>query len=118
MTNVKLVQNWRQNRFILVSSRALSFTDAFGPPVEQRRGANEVGTSLQGDTACRLRVFQVLDAGKVRIDQDRVGQWPEMFGRLELGRIGGQEQQVDVLRHPQPQTGVPASTVEDEHDLF
>ena len=35
---------------ILVSSGDLSLADAFGPPMEQRGGAHEIGMSLQHDT--------------------------------------------------------------------
>ncbi len=41
-----------------------------------------------------------------------------MLGRLEFGRIGRQEQQMDMLGDAQLETGVPASAVQDEHDLL
>ena len=41
-----------------------------------------------------------------------------MLGRLELGRVGGQKQQVDVLGDLHLDTTMPAGTVEDEDDFF
>ena len=50
--------------------------------MEQRGGAHEVGTRLQGDTAGGLGLLQILDAGKMHVCQDGIGQRPEMLGRL------------------------------------
>jgi hypothetical protein len=52
------------------------------------------------------------------VGQDRVGQWPEVLGRLQLGRVGWQEQEVDVLGDPQAGAGVPPRPVEHEDDLL
>jgi hypothetical protein len=41
-----------------------------------------------------------------------------MLGWVQFGRIGGQGQQVDMLRHAQLEAGVSTGTVEDEHDLL
>ncbi|HEV8193028.1 MAG TPA: hypothetical protein VGP82_16310 [Ktedonobacterales bacterium] len=42
----------------------------------------------------------------------------EMLSRLQLRRIRREKDQVDVLGHPQAETRVPASPIQDEHDLF
>ena len=60
--------------------------------MEQRGGADEFGPGLEGDTALSLDVFQLLDGGKVAVDQDRVGQGPQMLSGLQLGRVRGQEE--------------------------
>jgi hypothetical protein len=52
---------------------------------------------LEGDAAFRLDVLQFVDAGEMLVDQHRVGQWPEVLGRLQLGRVRWQEQQVDMV---------------------
>ena len=69
-------------RVILISSRALSFLDPLRPPMEQGGRADEIGPSLQCHTALGLDVFQLVDGGKVAVDQDGVGERPEMLGGL------------------------------------
>src|SRR5689334_18218572 len=73
-------------------SRSLSSLDVARPPRKQRGGADEVWTGLQCDAALRLGILQGLDAGEVPIDQHRVGERPQMLGRLQLGRIRGQKE--------------------------
>lgn len=41
-----------------------------------------------------------------------------MLGWLKLRRIGGQEEQRDVVRHAQFHTGMPSGAVEHQHNLF
>jgi hypothetical protein len=81
----------------------LAFLDPERPPREARGGADEIAALLQGDTASGLRVFQLVEVSEMAVDQDRIGQRPEVLGGLELGRVGGQEEQVHVFRHPQRQ---------------
>jgi hypothetical protein len=35
-----------------------------------------------------LGIFEGVNAGEVTIGQGGIGEWPEVFGRLEFGRIG------------------------------
>ena len=86
--------------------------------MEQGGGADEIGACLQGDTALGLDVFEFVDAGEMPVGQHRVGQRPQVLRGLQLGGVGRQEQQMDVLGHAQPQAFVPAGTVEHEDDLF
>jgi hypothetical protein len=79
---------------ILISSRALSFLDPLGPPVEQGGGADEIGACLQGDTALGLDVFEFVDAGEMSVGQHRVGQRPQVLRGLQLGGVGRQEQKM------------------------
>jgi hypothetical protein len=74
-------------------SGPLAFLDPERPPREARGGADEVAALLQGDTASGLRVFQLVEVSEMAVDQDRTGQRPEVLGGLELGRVGGQEEQ-------------------------
>lgn len=74
--------------------------------------------ALQRDTASGLDVFELVDAGKVAVDERRVGQRPEMLGRRQLGRIGRQKEQMDVLGDPQAPTRMPPSPIQHEDDLF
>ncbi len=52
------------------------------------------------------------------VDQRRVGEWPQVLGRLQFGRVGRQKEQVDVLGHAEADAGMPAGPVEYEHDLL
>ena len=74
--------------------------------------------ALERDAALGLDLFEVGDAGEVAVGERGVGQRPEVLGRLQLGRVGWQEEQVDVLGHAQLGTGMPAGAVEDEDDLL
>ncbi len=57
--------------------------NALGPPAEAGDRANEIRPLLEGSAAGELRIFQILDSGKVlATDQRRGGQWLEVFGRL------------------------------------
>src|SRR5258708_5081750 len=104
---------------ILIPSRALSFPEALRPPVEAGGGADQIWTGLEGDAALSLRVLEVVDRGEMAGEQGRVGERPEVLGRLELRRIRRQEEQIDVFRHRHTQAGrFPARTVEDEHDFL
>lgn len=103
---------------MLVSFRTLSSPDALWPPREQRRGANAFRLTLEDSAARGLGVFEVVDAGEVAVRERGVGQRPEMFGGLDLGRVGGQEEQMHVVGHAQFHAAMPAGAVEDQYNLF
>jgi hypothetical protein len=52
------------------------------------------------------------------IDEHRVGQWPEMFCRLEFWGIRRQKQEVHMFRNSEAHTGMPPRSVEHQHNLF
>jgi hypothetical protein len=79
----------------------LPLADALGPPGEQGRRANEVRAGLQCDTALRLGIVQLLDAGEMVVSQRGIGERPQMLCRLQLGRVRRQEQQVGAIRFPE-----------------
>jgi hypothetical protein len=64
--------------------------------VETGRRADTVGLPLQGGAVVELHLLQLFDAGKMPVDEDIVGQGPEVFGGLELRRIRQQEEEMDV----------------------
>ena len=80
-------------------SRSTTLVDALGPPEEQRRGADELGLVLEGSTAGELHVFQLVDDGKMLVDQCDIRQRPEVLGRLQLRRVRRQEEQMDMIWH-------------------
>jgi hypothetical protein len=86
--------------------------------MEERGGADQIGTCLEGNTAGGLGLFEVLDRREVPIGQGGVGERPQVLGRLEFRRVGGQEQQMPMLGNTEPQTTVPACAIEDEPDLL
>jgi hypothetical protein len=86
--------------------------------VEPRRGANEIGSRLEGDAALGLGIFQLVDRGEMPVGQRCVGEWPEMLGRLELRRIRWQEQQMDMRRDTQLAAGMPPRAIQYQHDLL
>lgn len=52
---------------------------------------------LEGRTTGKLCVLSVVNGRKVLVNEGSIGQWPEAFCWLQLGRIWGQEDQMDVL---------------------
>ena len=51
------------------------------------RRANHRCLVLQRSTACQLHLLEVLDSGEMAIDEHRIGDWPEIFCRLQFGRV-------------------------------
>ena len=86
--------------------------------MEEGSGADEIRLALEVDAALGLHVLQLVDCREVPVDQHRVAERPEVLGRLQFGREGGEEEQVHVLGHAKLGTGVPAGAIQHEHDLF
>src|SRR5258708_39660491 len=108
-----------QRLLISIPPWSSTFVNALGPPVEARRGADDIRPLLEGGAAGELSVFEVLDAGEVLIDEGGIGQRPEMLSRLQFRGIGRQKEQMHMVGHPQLDAGgFPAGPIEDEHDLF
>jgi hypothetical protein len=89
---------------MLVPLGHMSLVEALRPRVTEGGGANELGLRLERNTALGLRLFEVLDAGEMAVDEWRVDEWrigerPQMFGWLKLWRIGGQEVEKHVVGH-------------------
>jgi hypothetical protein len=51
------------------------------------------------------------------IGQRRIGERPQVLCGLELGRVGRQEQQVEMVRRPQALRAVPAGPIQHKHEL-
>ena len=87
--------------------------------MKARRRADLLGVALQLGAAGELHLFELLDAREVAVDQDRVGERPQVLSGLQLGRIGRQEEQVHMLWHPQTHAGrFPARPIEHEDNLL
>ena len=55
--------------------------------MEAGGGADLLGVALQLSAARELDVFELLNRGEMAVDQDRVGERPEMLSGLQFGRI-------------------------------
>ena len=56
--------------------------------------------ALQHHTPRELRLFEFIDIDKTLINQDLVAELPQVLGRLQLRRVGRQEQQMHMLGDP------------------
>src|SRR5260221_502779 len=92
--------NWAYQEVVGPRAFTTAAAQGLGKHIEvattQRGRPNEVGTRLEGDAARSLGVFELVDRSEMAVGQGRVGQRPQVLGRLELGRIRRQAQQVDV----------------------
>jgi hypothetical protein len=70
-------------------------------------GVNQSRLLLQSSTPGQLDFFPFLDGGEMPVDEHRIGEWPQMLGGLEFGRIRRQKQQMHMLRHSQTEAGMP-----------
>ena len=52
--------------------------------MEAGGGADEAAAALEGKAATRLGVLELIEVGKVAIDERRIGERPEMLGWLQL----------------------------------
>ena len=52
------------------------------------------------------------------MDQRRIRELPQMLAGLELRRVGGEKQQVDILGYAHLWAGMPPGAVEHQHDLL
>ena len=92
--------------------------NALGPPVEAGGRADEIRPRLQRGAAGELGVLQILDGGKVLVDQRGVSERPQVLGRLQFGGIGREKEQVHVVWDPEADAGMPAGAIEHQHDLL
>jgi hypothetical protein len=61
--------------------------------MEQCRRANALWLALEHGTVGELDVFELFDAVEMTVDEQRIGEGPEVFCRLQLGRVGWKEVQ-------------------------
>ena len=95
-----------------------SFVDLLGPPMELGGRADALALLLEGSAVRELGLLQLLDAGEMLVDQRRVSQRPQVLGGLQLRRVGWQEEQTDVVGHPQAHAGVPTRPIQHKDDLL
>ena len=62
------------------------------------------------------RAFQIGQGRKVAVRERLIQNGPEVLSRLKLGRVAGQVDEPDPIRHSQVGRGVPAGVVEREHE--
>ena len=59
-----------------------------------------------------LRLFEVLNAGEMLVDQRRVRERPQMLRWLQLWGVGWQEEQVDMVGHAQSLRRMPSGPIQ------
>ena len=76
------------------------------------------GVAFAGESCASFSndVVEFLDRRDVLVDDWLVDQRPQSFGRLQLGRVGRQEDQAHALGYVQASFAMPAGVVENEHD--
>ena len=62
------------------------------------------------------RAVQIGQGLEVAVREGLIQNRPEVLSRLELGRVRGQAGEPDPIQHSQVRCGVPAGTVQPEHD--
>ena len=69
---------------------------------------------MENATALGDGLLEICEGLEVAVDERLIQDGPQVFGRLELGRVAGQVDETDPIRHDQVGLGVPASVVEPE----
>ena len=72
--------------------------------------------AIQDATALGDDVLEIGEGREVLVGEWLVEDGPEVFSRLKLGRVWGQVDGPDPIRHSQVRGGVPAGVVQPEHD--
>jgi hypothetical protein len=67
--------------------------------MEERGGANTLWLALERRALGQLLLFEVLDAREVAVDERRIGERPQVFGWLKLGRTERREEQEDMFAY-------------------
>ena len=88
------------------------------PPVAVGVPADEVRLPLEDQAALGLDRLQCRQAREGAIGQRLVGERPEVFGGLQLRRVGREEEQMDAVWHRHRLAGVPAGTIEHQEDAL
>lgn len=88
------------------------------PPVEERVVPDVVGLLLEGKTALGLHLLQAGEIGEADIGQWLVGERPEVLGRLQLRRVGGQEEEMDTLGYLHLLPGMPPGSIQHQGNPF
>lgn len=86
--------------------------------MKARASANALGLGLYETAALALDLLEVIQGGEGPVEQRRVGQGPQAFGRLQFRGVGGQEGQSDALGHVKIGAGMPPRIVEHEQDMM
>lgn len=81
-------------------------------------GAVTDGVALvcESEAALSDRVIEALDGGEAAVGERFVDELPKVFGRLELGTVGGLEYETNAVGHGEVLGSVPAGIVELKHD--
>ena len=83
-------------------------------------GAVTDGVALVCESEAALcdQVIEALDGGEAAVGERFVDEPPKVFGRLELGTMGGLEYETNAVGHGEVLGSVPAGIVELKHDAL
>src|SRR5215216_6376942 len=89
-----------------------------GPPMEERGTAN--GLCLLGQLAAALAESsrQLRERLEVLVGQRLIAEFPEVLGRLQLGRVGWQGDQLDPFGALHLRARVPPRSVQHQEDAL
>jgi hypothetical protein len=82
--------------------------------VEVGVGFDPVADGLQSAAAFDQHRLQVVQIGEGAVGHRLIDQAPEPLSRLQLGRVGREEGQVEPLRQHQVRADMPAGLIDDE----
>lgn len=77
---------------------------------------DELRIAVEEAAALGEHGIQFLDRLEVAVDGRFVDERPEVFGRLQFGRVGRQVDEADALGHRKLWSSVPSGAVEHQHD--
>ena len=86
--------------------------------MEERASPDRIALLDQGDAALADNPFEILDRLEIGIDQRFIDELPKVLGGLQLGAMGGLEDEPDAIGNGQIFWTVPACPVELKHDAL
>jgi hypothetical protein len=76
--------------------------------VEEGAVTDRVALVCESEAPFSDRVIEALDGGEATVGERFVDEPPKMFGRLELGTVGGLEYETNAVGHGEVLRSVPA----------
>ena len=86
--------------------------------MEEGAITDDVALVCESEAALSDRVIEALDGGEATVGERFVDEPPKMFGRLELGTVGGLEYETNAVGYSEVLGSVPAGIVELKHDAL
>jgi hypothetical protein len=84
--------------------------------VEERAVTDHLLLVGEGDAALAYGIVEILYGLEVAIDEWLIDEGPQVLGGLQLGTVGGLEDEADAVRNDEVLGPVPAGIVELQHN--